>query len=36
MHFTPAGYVNGADQFLDILIPVIEELQVRPNIAASN
>jgi lysophospholipase L1-like esterase len=36
VHFTPAGYVKGADQFLDVLIPVIEALQVRPNITASN
>ena len=34
VHFTPAGYVKGADLFLDALIPVIEKLQVRPNIAA--
>ena len=36
VHFTPAGYVKGADQFLDVLIPLIEKLQVRPNIAARN
>jgi lysophospholipase L1-like esterase len=36
VHFTPAGYVKGADLFLDVLIPVIEKLQVRPNITASN
>jgi hypothetical protein len=36
VHFTPAGYVKGADLFLDALIPVIEKLQVRPNITASN
>jgi hypothetical protein len=30
VHFTPAGYVKGADLFLDALIPVIEKLQVRP------
>jgi lysophospholipase L1-like esterase len=36
VHFTPAGYVKGADLFLDVLIPVIDKLQVRPNIAASN
>jgi len=36
VHFTPACYSKGADQFLDVLIPVIEKLQVRPNIAASN
>jgi lysophospholipase L1-like esterase len=37
VHFTPAGYVKGADIFLEqALIPVIERLQVRPNIAASN
>jgi lysophospholipase L1-like esterase len=36
VHFTPAGYVKGADQFLDVLIALIEKLQVRPNIAASN
>ena len=34
--FTPAGYVKGADLFLDVLIPVIDKLQVRPNIAANN
>jgi len=36
VHFTPAGYVKGADLFLDVLIPVIDKLQVRPNIAANN
>jgi lysophospholipase L1-like esterase len=36
VHFTPTGYVKGADQFLQVLIPVIERLQDRPNIAASN
>ena len=36
VHFTPAGYVKGADLFLDVLIPVIDKLQVRPNIASSN
>jgi lysophospholipase L1-like esterase len=36
VHFTPAGYVKGADLFLDVLVPVIEKLQVRPNITASN
>lgn len=36
VHFTPAGYVKGADQFVQVLIPVIERLQDRPNIAASN
>ncbi len=36
VHFTPAGYVKGADLFLDVLIPVIDKLQVRPNITASN
>jgi lysophospholipase L1-like esterase len=36
VHFTPVGYSKGADQFLDVLVPVIEKLQVRPNIAASN
>ncbi|MGA8495942.1 MAG: GDSL-type esterase/lipase family protein [Xanthobacteraceae bacterium] len=36
VHFTPAGYVKGADLFLDVLIPVIDKLQERPNIAASN
>src|SRR5579864_2461050 len=36
VHFTPAGYVKGADLFLNALIPVIEKLQVRPNITASN
>jgi lysophospholipase L1-like esterase len=35
VHFTPAGYVKGADLFLDALIPVIEKLQVRPNIASN-
>jgi lysophospholipase L1-like esterase len=36
VHFTPAGYVKGADLFLNVLIPVIDKLQERPNIAASN
>jgi lysophospholipase L1-like esterase len=36
VHFTPVGYVKGADQFLNALIPVIDKLQVRPNIAANN
>jgi lysophospholipase L1-like esterase len=36
VHFTPAGYIKGADQFVDVLIPVIDKLQVRPNITASN
>jgi lysophospholipase L1-like esterase len=36
VHFTPAGYVKGADLFLSVLIPVIDKLQVRPNIASSN
>src|ERR1700733_9897815 len=36
VHFTPAGYVKGADLFLNLLIPVIDKLQVRPNIAANN
>ena len=36
VHFTPAGYVKGADLFLNVLIPVIDKLQVRPNIAANN
>jgi lysophospholipase L1-like esterase len=36
VHFTPAGYVKGADLFLNALIPVIDKLQVRPNITASN
>jgi lysophospholipase L1-like esterase len=36
VHFTPAGYVKGADLFLNALIPVIDKLQVRPNIAANN
>jgi len=36
VHFTPAGYVKGADLFLDALIPVIDKLQVRPNIASNN
>jgi lysophospholipase L1-like esterase len=37
VHFTPAGYVKGADIFLEqALIPMIERLQVRPNIAAGN
>jgi lysophospholipase L1-like esterase len=36
VHFTPAGYVKGADLFLNVLIPVIDKLQVRPNITASN
>jgi lysophospholipase L1-like esterase len=35
VHFTPAGYVKGADLFLDVLIPVIDKLQVRPNIASN-
>jgi hypothetical protein len=34
--FTPAGYVKGADLFVDVLVPVIDKLQVRPNIAAGN
>jgi lysophospholipase L1-like esterase len=36
VHFTPAGYVKGADLFLNALIPVIDKLQVRPNIASNN
>jgi lysophospholipase L1-like esterase len=36
VHFTPTGYVKGADQFVQVLIPVIERLQDRPNIASSN
>jgi lysophospholipase L1-like esterase len=36
VHFTPAGYVKGADLFLNVLIPVIDKLQVRPNIASNN
>jgi lysophospholipase L1-like esterase len=36
VHFTPAGYVKGADLFLNVLVPVIDKLQVRPNITASN
>jgi hypothetical protein len=37
VHFTPTGYVKGADIFLQqALVPVIERLQVRPNIAAAN
>jgi lysophospholipase L1-like esterase len=36
VHFTPAGYVKGADLFLNALIPVIEKLQERPNIASNN
>jgi lysophospholipase L1-like esterase len=36
VHFTPAGYVKGADLFLNALIPVIERLQERPNIASNN
>ena len=36
VHFTPAGYVKGADLFLNALIPVIDKLQERPNIAANN
>jgi len=35
VHFTPAGYVKGADLFLNVLIPVIDKLQVRPNIASN-
>jgi lysophospholipase L1-like esterase len=35
VHFTPAGYVKGADLFLNALIPVIDKLQVRPNIASN-
>jgi len=34
--FRPAGCANGADPFVDVLVPVIDKLQVRPNIAASN
>jgi lysophospholipase L1-like esterase len=37
VHFTPAGYVKGADIFLQqALVPLIERLQVRPNITAAN
>jgi len=36
VHFTIAGYNKGAEQFLTVLIPVIEKLQVRPNITADN
>lgn len=37
VHFTIAGYNKGAEQFVDAtLIPMIEKLQVRPNIAANN
>jgi hypothetical protein len=36
VHFTPAGYVKGADLFLNVLIPVIDKLQERPNITANN
>jgi lysophospholipase L1-like esterase len=36
VHFTPTGYNKGAAKFVEALIPVIEKLQVRPNIAASN
>jgi lysophospholipase L1-like esterase len=36
VHFTVAGYNKSAEQFLNALIPVIESLQVRPNIAANN
>ena len=36
IHFTVAGYNKSAEQFLHALIPVIESLQVRPNIAANN
>jgi hypothetical protein len=34
--FTPAGCAEGADLFVDVLVPAIDKLQVRPNIAASN
>ena len=34
--FTPAGYAKGADPFVDVLVPVIDKLQVRPTIAAGN
>jgi lysophospholipase L1-like esterase len=33
VHFTVAGYNRGAEQFLNVLIPVIDRLQVWPNIA---
>ncbi len=37
IHFTIAGYNKGAEQFVETtLVPVIEKLQVRPNIAANN
>ena len=37
VHFTPTGYVKGADIFLQqALVPLIERLQVRPNITAAN
>jgi lysophospholipase L1-like esterase len=36
VHFSIAGYNKGAEQFLAVLIPVIEKLQVRPNITAHN
>jgi len=37
VHFTPAGYVKGANQFLEqALIPTIEKLAMRPNIAAND
>jgi hypothetical protein len=36
VHFTISGYNKSAEQFLNTLIPVIEKLQVRPNIASNN
>src|SRR5580693_456961 len=35
VHFTPAGYVKGAALLHVVLIPVIDKLQVRPNIASN-
>jgi lysophospholipase L1-like esterase len=35
IHFTISGYNKSAEQFLNTLIPVIEKLRVRPNIASN-
>jgi lysophospholipase L1-like esterase len=36
IHFTVNGYNKSAERFLDTLIPVIEKLHIRPNIASNN
>ncbi len=33
VHFTPLGYTKGADQFVDVLVPVIEKIRDRLNVA---